>query len=311
MPHEHPNSIAPPSDDKHSHGTVGEFRELSKRRLILVATLTGSFMIAEVITGFATNSLAILADAGHMLGDVAAIGLALIANIFATKSATSEKTYGYYRTEILASTFNALCMLGMSGFIFYEAYKRLSTVAEVPGIPMIAIGIIGALVNCASLWLLGSGAKGSLNTKAAYLEVLSDMLASLGVVVAGLVIQFTKWHMADSLVSMIIAVGLIPRTWSLLMQCVHVLMEGTPDHIAINELRKSILAVKGVQELHDLHVWTITSGMDALSAHVLVDEDSDTQTILNQIAALCENDYKMNHTTIQVEQAQCEGTTCR
>jgi cobalt-zinc-cadmium efflux system protein len=273
--------------------------------------MSGTFMIAELVFGLLTNSLAILADAGHMLGDVAAIVLALIANWFATKAATSDKTYGYYRAEILASTFNALGMLAMSAFILHEAYQRFFEKTDVPGTPMIVIGVLGMVINLISMKLLSAGAKESLNTKAAYLEVLSDMLASLGVIVAGIVIITTGQHVADAIVSVLIALGLIPRTWGLLMQCVHVLMEGTPDHIQLGELRKKIFAVEGVRDLHDLHVWTITSGLHAMSAHVLVADGVDTQQVLHQIAEVCERDFKINHTTIQVESAHCDAAECK
>ncbi len=298
------------SEDKHSHNDLSELRTLSRRRLTIVAVISGTFMIVELIAGLYTHSLAVLADAGHMLGDVAAIVLALIANIFATRSATSEKTYGYYRAEILASTFNALCMLGMSGFILHEAYQRFFHAEEVHGTPMILIGAAGVIVNLISMRLLSEGAKESLNTKAAYLEVLSDMLAGIGVIVAGIIVLWTRQGAADSIVSTLIALGLIPRTWSLLMQCVHILMEGTPGHIALSELRQSIMSVEGVVDLHDLHVWTITSGLDALSGHVLVKEGVNTQQILNAIAEICEHDFKINHTTIQVESAQCDSVQC-
>lgn len=297
------------SQEKHSHGDLAELRALSKRRLITVAVLSGTFMIAELVVGLWSQSLAILADAGHMLGDVAAIVLALIANIFATKTATPKKTYGYYRSEILASTLNSLCMLGMSVYILIEAYSRFFNQTDVQGMPMIITGILGGLINLIAMRLLGPEAQDSLNTKAAYLEVLSDMLASLGVVVAGLIIQFTGQHVADSIVSALIALGLIPRTWKLLMQCVHVLMEGTPDHIAVSELRKAILSVEGVQDLHDLHIWTITSGLEALSGHVLVQEGMNSQIVLNKIAQICEQEFKIKHTTIQVE-VECEGKAC-
>lgn len=299
------------SEDKHTHNDLSELRTLSRKRLTTVAVMSGTFMIAEIAFGLLTNSLAILADAGHMLGDVAAIVLALIANWFATKAATSEKTYGYYRAEILASTFNALGMLAMSAFILHEAYQRFFQEADVPGMPMIIIGILGMIINLISMKLLSAGAKESLNTKAAYLEVLSDMLASLGVIVAGIVIITTGLHVADAIVSVLIALGLIPRTWGLLMQCVHVLMEGTPDHIQLGELRKKIVGVAGVKDLHDLHVWTITSGLHAMSAHVLVADGVDTQQVLHQIAEVCEHDFKINHTTIQVESAQCDTAECK
>ena len=302
--HEHAKDSEP-----HSHGNLSDLRKLNRKRLMTVALLSGTFMVAEFVAGLWTHSLAILADAGHMLGDVAAVALALIASIFATKSATAEKTFGYYRSEILASTLNALGMLGMSGYILVEAYQRFFNQTEVPGLPMIVIGVLGGVINLFSMRLLSADAKDSLNTRAAYLEVVSDMLASFGVVVAGLIIQFSGQHIADSIVSVLIALGLIPRTWNLLSECVHVLMEGTPDRIAMSELRKSILAVDGVQDLHDLHVWTITSGLEALSGHVLVQETANTQSVLDEISQFCERDFKINHTTIQVEIVECEGKT--
>ncbi len=302
--HEHAKDSEP-----HSHGNLSDLRKLNRKRLLTVALLSGTFMVAEFVAGLWTHSLAILADAGHMLGDVAAVALALIASIFATKSATAEKTFGYYRSEILASTLNALGMLGMSGYILVEAYQRFFNQTEVPGLPMVVIGVLGGVINLFSMRLLSADAKDSLNTRAAYLEVVSDMLASFGVVVAGLIIQFSGQHIADSIVSVLIALGLIPRTWNLLSECVHVLMEGTPDRIAMSELRKAILAVDGVQDLHDLHVWTITSGLEALSGHVLVQETANTQSVLDEISQLCERDFKINHTTIQVEIVECEGKT--
>lgn len=297
-------------EHEHSHGSVGELREKNRKQLLTVVVLTGTFMVAELVVGFTTRSLAVLADAGHMLGDVAAVLLALIASSFATKAPTPEKTFGYYRSEILASTWNALGMIAMSGFILMEAYKRLSAAAEVPGLPMILIGLAGGLINLISMRILSGSAQHSLNTKAAYLEVWSDMLASFAVVLAGVVIQLTHWHQIDSIVSMLIAIALIPRTWALLMQCGHVLMEGTPNHIAMHDLRESILAVPGVKEVHDLHVWTITSGLDSMSAHVLVTEGSKSQDVLSEIVSLCEHKFHVNHTTIQIEEIKCEGRQC-
>lgn len=290
----------------HSHESVSSLRSRSKKRLWQVLSISSTFMILEFVFGFTTRSLAVLADAGHMLGDVAAISIALIATSFASKAATSEKTYGYYRAEILASSFNTLCMLGMCGFILYGAYRRLSEHVEVPGMPLIVIGIIGAITNFISIRLLSADAKESLNTKAAYLEVLPDMLAAIGVVIAGVTIQLTKWVMIDSIVSFLIALALIPRTWSVLMECVHVLMEGTPERIKLGDLHKALGNVEGVIGIHDLHVWTITSGMNALSGHVQIQESTNPQAILSKIAECCKHDFNINHTTIQVEVASCK-----
>jgi cobalt-zinc-cadmium efflux system protein len=310
--HNHPDKTVGTSvaKDSHGHGDLSELRAMSRKRLLMVVLLTGGFMIAEVIAAWLTKSLAILADAGHMLGDVAAVALALIASWFATRPASQAKTYGYYRTEILASTLNALALLGMSVFITVEAYSRLRHPTEVPGLPMILVGITGGIVNLLAMKILRGVAEHSLNTKAAYLEVLADLLASVGVVIAGLTIHFTGWQYIDPIVSLIIAIALIPRTWTLLSQCVHVLMEGTPDHIAMNDLRTAILNVPGVVEVHDLHAWTITSGMDSLSGHVIIDQAARSDQVLTQITSVCEQQFGITHTTIQIEAVSCDRSKC-
>jgi len=296
----------------HGHGDLRELRAMSRKRLFLVFALTGSFMLVELIVGFMTNSLAILADAGHMLGDVGAIALALIASWFAARPATEGKTYGYYRSEILASTINALALLGISGYILLEAYSRFTHPQAVPGLPMILIGVIGGLVNLFSMKILSEDAKTSLNSKAAYLEVLADLLASAGVVFAGAIILLTGFLIVDPIVSAIIAVALVPRTLGLLNQCVNILMEGTPDHIAMNELRNAVLNLPGVIEIHDLHVWTITSGMEAMSGHVLIDsEKADASTALEEISKLCEEQFGIKHSTVQIELVSCARQQCK
>ena len=310
--HLHDETDSTNSSHGHSHGDFRELRAMSRKRLVFVVCLTSTFMVIEAVIGFMTNSLAILADAGHMLGDVAAIALALIASWFASKPVSEEKTYGYYRSEIIASTMNALVMLIISGYILIEAYSRFSHPQPVPGIPMIIIGIVGGIINLISMKILSDDAKSSLNSKAAYLEVLADLLASAGVVIAGVTIQFTGLLVIDPIVSSIIAVALVPRTLSLLNQCVHILMEGTPDRIVINDLKAALLKVPGVVEVHDLHVWTITSGMDAMSCHVLIDkDDADSKTTLEKITELCDHDFGIKHSTVQIEQASCDRPQCK
>jgi cobalt-zinc-cadmium efflux system protein len=296
----------------HGHGDLRELRAMSRKRLFFVFALTGSFMLVELIVGFMTKSLAILADAGHMLGDVGAIALALIASWFAARPATEGKTYGYYRSEILASTINAVALLVISGYILLEAYSRFTHPQAVPGLPMILIGVIGGLVNLFSMKILSEDAKTSLNSKAAYLEVLADLLASAGVVFAGAIIQLTGFLIVDPIVSTIIALALVPRTLGLLNQCVNILMEGTPDHIAMNELRNAVLNLPGVIEIHDLHVWTITSGMDAMSGHVLIDsEKADASETLEEISKLCEEQFGIKHSTVQIELVSCARQQCK
>lgn len=311
-PDEDNSSTESHQNHSHSHGDLRELRMMSRKRLLFVVALTSTFMIVEAVVGFMTNSLAIIADAGHMLGDVAAVALALIASWFASKPVSEGKTYGYFRSEILASTINGLVMLVISGYILIEAYSRFSHPQPVPGIPMIVIGLIGGIINLVCMKVLSEDAKNSLNSKAAYLEVLADLLASAGVVIAGVIILMTGFLMVDPIVSSIIAVALVPRTLSLLNQCVNILMEGTPDHIALKDLRDAVLKVPGVTEVHDLHVWTITSGMDAMSGHVLIDGAiSDQNSILEKITDICEHQFGIKHSTVQIEQVSCDRRQCQ
>lgn len=283
------------------HGSNHARRQEDKKKLVYVLAITCSFMFVEVIVGFSTNSLALLADAGHMLSDVAAIVLSLIAIWFASKSANSRKSFGYFRSEILASLFNALALLAISGFVLYEAVQRLWGAPAVDSGPMLLVAVVGLVINLISAKLLHSSSKDSLNVKGAYLEVLGDALGSIGVIAAALIIRYTGWNIADPIISGIIALLIIPRTWSLLSQCIHILMEGVPAHIELAAVRKTVLEVEGVSDLHDLHVWTLTAGMDSLSAHVQVKERHDPQTVLTNVKEVLEHDFGIHHTTIQVE----------
>lgn len=273
-----------------------------------VLWLTGAYLVVEVWAGFYTKSLALIADAGHMLTDVASICLALLAFWFSSRPATQEKTYGYYRSEILAGLVNGVCLVGISIYILCEAYQRLSYPKEVLGGPMLVVALIGLVVNLVSMRLLRQGADGSLNIKAAYLEVMSDLLATSGVIVAGVVVMCTKWYAADSLISTLIGLGILPRTWSLLSECTNILMEGAPGHVDIGKLREAMLQVKGVLDVHDIHVWTITSGLDAMSGHVTINGQSPSESVLSEITRVVQDDFGLRHTTIQVE-VECQGQT--
>jgi cobalt-zinc-cadmium efflux system protein len=263
--------------------------------------MTGMFMIIEVVGGLLTGSLALLADAGHMLTDVAGIGLSLVAIWFASKPPTATNTYGYVRMEILAALANGVLLLSMATFILYEAYRRLSSPPEVLAGPMLMIAVVGLGVNLASMWLLHRGADESLNLRGAYFEVLGDAMASLGVIVAALIIQFTGWTLADPLISGAIGLFILPRTWNLTKQAVQILMEGVPPHLDVREIETAMRVSHGVREVHDLHVWTLTSGKEAMSAHVLVDDLSDGQHILKVLQALLRERFDIEHTTVQLE----------
>lgn len=273
-----------------------------RRRLLLVLGLTTTYMVAEVIGGLVTGSLALIADAAHMLTDVFGLALALFAIWFAGRPATPERTYGYYRAEILAALANALVLFGISAYILYEAWRRFQAPPEVESGPMLAVATVGLVVNLAGAWLLRGASGESLNLRGAYLEVISDLLGSLGVIIAGVIMLLTGWYYADPLFSVIIGLFILPRTWNLLREAVGVLLEGTPARINLAEVRAAMTAVPGVASVHDLHVWSITSGLDAMSAHVVLDGTAARAATLAALNAALKDRFQIEHTTIQLEE---------
>ena len=268
--------------------------------------LTFTYFVVEVAGGILTNSLALLADAAHMLTDVGGLALALFAMWMAQKPATPRKTYGYYRVEILAALANAVVLFLIAFFILYEAWRRFQEPPEVASLPMLGVAVVGLGVNLFGIWNLRRGAKESLNVQGAFLEVVSDTLGSLGVIVAGLIMLTTGWYYADPIFSVLIGFFILPRTWGMMMQAVNVLLEGTPAHINLKAVEEAMRSVPGVAAVHDLHVWTITSGMDALSAHVVLAEETDpraAQNVLEQLNVQLKDEFGIDHTTIQVEHA--------
>ncbi len=275
------------------------------RSLRIVFGLTFSYFLVEVVAGILTNSLALLADAAHMLTDTAGLGLALFASWIAQRPAPPSKTYGYYRAEILAALTNAVVLFLISIFILYEAYRRLQDPPEVASLPMLIVASVGLLVNLIGLRMLHAGAQESLNVRGAFLEVLGDALGSLGVLAAGVIMLTTSWYYADPLFSVFIGVFILPRTWRLLTQAVNVLLEGAPPHVDVEAVRQALLSVEGVTDVHDLHIWTITSGLHALSAHVVLKDEAtseDAQRVLERIHVLLKEKFDIDHTTIQIEQ---------
>ncbi len=241
-----------------------------KKNLLIVLALSGTYLIAEVIGGIVTNSLALLADAAHMLTDVVGLLLAFIAIKIGERKADPSKTYGYYRTEILAAVINAVVLLGISVYVLVEAYKRFQDPPKVQSTSMLIVAGIGLIVNIVGLMILRKDSEASLNMKGAYFEVLSDMLTSVGVMIAGVIMLTTGWYYADPLISAAIGLLIFPRTWKLLMEAVHVLLEGTPKDVNIQELRNSLEKTPGVKDVHDLHVWSLTSSVNAMSAHIVM-----------------------------------------
>jgi cobalt-zinc-cadmium efflux system protein len=306
-------AVKPKPTKSHAHGhghghSHVDVREQSRSRMIGALIMLALFMVVEAITGFTCGSLALLADAGHMLGDVAGLSLALLAIWFSSKPATPGNTYGYYRSEILAGFLNSLALVGISLFIMYEAYQRFFHPPEIQTLPTFIVAVLGFTVNIVSLKLLSSSAEQSINAKAAYLEILSDSLASVGVIISTILIMVYRINFVDALVSGLIALAILPRTYLLLKECMHILMEGTPSHIELDALRAAMLAVPGVTEVHDVHVWTITSGLHAMSAHVTVAGDIPSGEVLNSLTTLTKEDFGIHHTTIQVEFAHCART---
>jgi cobalt-zinc-cadmium efflux system protein len=257
--------------------------------------------IAEAVGGWWTNSLALLSDAAHMVGDVAALSLTLFALWVKTRPASSSKTFGYYRAEILAALVNAIVLLGIAAGILVETYQRLLKPPAILGGPMLAVASAGLAVNLVCAWLLHAGAEESLNVRAAYLDVLGDALSSVGVVVAAAIVILTGWTLADALASGAIALVIVPRTWRLLRQAVNVLLEGTPAHLNLGEIEEAMRRVPGVRRVHDLHVWTLTSGREAMSAHAVVDDVRDSERLLETLHAVMHARFGIDHTTIQLE----------
>lgn len=272
------------------------------KKLKVVLVITILFLIVEVIAAIFTNSLALIANAIHMFTDVAGIGLALFAIKFSSKrSATPQKTYGFYRMEILAALINSTIILILSFYIIYESYWRLFEPKEIEGLYVLVIAFIGLLVNLVGIKILHKHAKENINVEGAYLEVLKDMYGSCAVIVTALILIFTSLYIIDPIISIGLSLFILPRTWSLMKRVVNILMEGVPSNISYEEVKKSILEVKGVMGVFDLHLWTITSGFDAMTAHVVISDISKSQSILKEITSILENKYKITHNTIQIE----------
>ena len=291
------------------HGGVSTGTAAAKHanRLRWALALTGTYMIAEVVGAFVTGSLALLADAAHMLTDVGGLALALLAIRFAAREATPQLTYGYLRTEVLSALINAVVLLLLTVYILYEAYQRFLAPPEVLSGPMLIVAAIGLVVNLISMRLLASGSSESLNVKGAYLEVLGDMLGSVGVIVAALIIMWTGWRLADPIMGAGIGLFIMPRTWILLKQVTHILMEGTPPNVDLGLLERNLMEISGVTAVHDLHVWTVTSGFDAMSCHLVVADLSKGREVLQRARRVMKDNFGIDHVTIQVEDDGLRG----
>ncbi len=271
----------------------------------MALTITLVVLVVELVGAALSGSLALLADAGHMLTDAAAIGLALLAATLAARPATPQRTFGYQRVEILAATLNAVLLLGVAGFVLVEAVRRWVDPAEVEAGLMLVFALVGLVANAASLAVLRGGQAESLNMRGAYLEVLGDLLGSLAVIVAAGVILVSGYTRADAVASVVIALLILPRTWLLLRDAVDVLLEATPRNVDLRDVREHIGRVDGVVDVHDLHAWTITSGMPVLSAHVVVSDEALAERgggrILDELCACLGDHFDVAHCTFQLE----------
>jgi cobalt-zinc-cadmium efflux system protein len=286
----------------HSHG-----EHANERALWAALALTGVFLVAEVVGGILTNSLALISDAAHMFTDTAALAIALAAIRIGQRAADTKRTFGYYRFEILAAAFNALLLFAVAVYILVEAYGRLRNPPEIHTLGMLAIAIIGLAVNFAAMRILHAGKDTSLNMRGAYLEVWSDMLASLGVVVGALLIRWTSWSWIDSAIAIAIGLWVLPRTWALLTQSLNILLEGVPEGLALTQIEQALATVPGVAAVHDLHVWSISSGKVSLTAHIVCAE-SDTRgyALTEAIRSMLVERFDIHHSTIQLERTACD-----
>ena len=288
----------------HGEGARGDHeRGADRRALAVVFVLTAAFMVVEVVGGLVTGSLALLADAGHMLSDTFSLGLALFAVWLAGRPATPNRSFGYKRAEILAAFANGATLVAISIWIFVESYRRLWEPPEILGGWMLAVATTGLLVNVAGALILSRSGGESLNLQGALRHVLADVLGSAGAIVAALVILATGWRYADPLISALIGLLVLASSWRLLRESTNILLEGTPHGIDAEEVGRKMAGAEGVREVHDLHIWTITSGFPALAAHVLVGHDEDCHARRRELEDLLKHEYDIEHTTLQVDHA--------
>jgi len=295
--HHHHGHSHGPGHSHHSHGDDGN----NAKRLVVVLLLTAAYMLAEAIGGYMSHSLALIADAGHMLSDVGALALSLFAVWISRKPATSARSYGYHRTEILAALANAATLIAISVWVCIEAYRRLQSPPEVQGRMVMAIAAGGFVINIAGMWVLSGGRHANLNIRGAWLHVATDALGNIGTVAAGAAVAYLGWRWADPAASVAIALLVCWSAWALLSESVDVLMEGTPSGIEPDRVRDVLANVAGVEAVHDLHIWSITSGRISLSAHVAVDGTRPDRDVLPDLCERLREDFGITHVTLQLE----------
>lgn len=287
----------------HDHSHHDHARSGNKKGLAIALIITLGIMILEFIGGLLTNSLALLSDSGHMLSDASALLLSLVALWFATKPSSPNKTYGFYRFEILAALLNGVALFIIAGFIVWEAIQRFDDPPTVASGSMMLIAAIGLLANLLSAWFLmrTGDVKNNVNLRSAYLHVIGDALGSVGAIIAGIVMMAFGWYIADPIISILVSILILKSAWRIIQNTVHILMEGAPAAINPEEVKKSLLSIPGVTGIHDLHIWTITSNFDSLSCHLVAEDEANSYEILKQAIDLLDSRFHIEHSTIQIE----------
>ncbi|MDQ7903145.1 cation diffusion facilitator family transporter [Phytohabitans sp. ZYX-F-186] len=288
---------------EHDHGaTAVRAGERHRARLWGAFVLLAVFMLVEAVAALLTGSLALLSDAGHMFTDVLGIGMALAAIYAASRAASDpQRTFGLYRLEVLAALANAVLLFGVTIYVLVEAVRRFGDPPDVPAGPMLVVAVAGLVANLVAFGLLRSGARESLNVRGAYLEVLGDLLGSVGVIVAAAVIGLTGWAYADPIIAVAVGLFILPRTWRLARAAVRILVQAAPEHLDVTAVQRRLAAVPGVCDVHDLHVWTLTSGMEVASAHLTLDESAQVGPVLVAAREALHDDFDIGHATLQVE----------
>lgn len=283
--------------DYHDH------RQENKKGLSIALFITAAVMLLEFFGGLMTNSLALLSDSGHMLSDSSSLFLSLIAIWLGSKPPSSQKTFGYYRFEILAALLNGITLFFIAGYIVWSAFGRFLEPPVVASLPMIKIAVVGLLANVGSAFVLSrkGDVKENVNVRSAYFHIIGDALGSLGAITAGMLMLLFSWYLADPIISVVVALLIVKSAWDVINHTVHILLEGTPQTINFEEVQETLRSIEGVVNVHDLHVWTITSGLDSLSCHLLIGDDADPQAILKETITKIKERFKIQHTTIQVE----------
>ena len=279
----------------------------NRKGLSIAIVITAVIMILEFLGGLATNSLALLSDAGHMLSDVSSLVFSLLAMWLALKPPTDTKHFGFHRVEILAALFNGVTLFVIAGLIILEAYERFLVPQTVSSVYMIAIATIGMVANILSAWaLLHQGdVKNNINMRSAYLHIIGDALGSLGAIVAGIVMYLWNWYIADPIISVVVALVILKGAWRVIGQAIHILMEGAPQSIDMTNVKTTLETIDGVIGIHDLRIWTITSGMHSLSCHLLIDDNADYQTILTSATFALRERFQIKYSTLQLEYQDC------